>query len=95
MKIEITQSASSDLGNILDYYREQGVPEKGRQLASEILKKTERLAAFPDSGRIVPEFEMGFLREIIVPPFRVVYRRDPHKVWLIRIWRSERLLSLE
>lgn len=67
MKIEITQSAFNDLGNILDYYKEQGVPEKGRQLAAEILKKVERLADFPDSGRIVPEFEMSFLREILSP----------------------------
>ncbi len=95
MKIEITQPAWDDLGDILDYHREQGVPEKGRQFILDILKKIERLASFPDSGRVVPEFEMEFVREIIFSPFRIVYQRDPHKIWIIRIWRSERLLRLD
>jgi len=95
MKIEITQPAWDDLGNILKYYREQGVPEKGRQFASEILHKIERLSAFPDSGRVVPEFEMEFVREIIFPPFRIVYQRDLNKIWIVRIWRSERALNME
>lgn len=95
MKTAITQPAWDDLGELLNYYQEQGVPEKGRQLASEILKKIERLASFPASGRVVPEFEMEFLREVIFPPYRIVYQRDPDKVWVIRIWRSERLLNME
>ena len=95
MKIEITQPAWDDLGDIQDYYREQGVPEKGRQFILEILKKIERLVSYPDSGRVVPEFEMEFVREMILSPFRIVYQRDPAKIWIIRIWRSERLLRLD
>ena len=45
-------------------------------------------------GRIVPEFEQPFLRELIHPPFRIVYRRDPKHVRIVRAWRSERLLVL-
>jgi len=95
MKIELTESALKDLENTLQYYRDQGAPEQGRRLVSEILKKSERLAKHPDSGRIVPEFGVHFLREVIVPPFRVVYRRDPSMIWIIRVWRSERLLKLD
>lgn len=95
MKIEITQTASNDLSGIIRYYEEQGAAEKGKQIAADILKKVGRLSAHPDSGRIVPEFEVSYLREVIVPPFRVVYRRDPQKIWIVRVWRSERLLSLE
>jgi plasmid stabilization system protein ParE len=84
-----------DLEHILNYYQEQGVLEQGRRLVSEIVKKSERLSKHPDSGRIVPEFEMPFLREIIIPPFRVVYRRDADKVSIFRVWRSERDLNLD
>ena len=45
-------------------------------------------------GRIVPAFEQLFLRELIRPPFRIVYRRDPKHVRVVRVWRSERLLEL-
>jgi hypothetical protein len=34
------------------------------------------------------------LREVIVSPFRVVYRVDPGRVRVIRAWRSERLLEV-
>ena len=95
MKVELTESAFADLKNILKYYQDQGALDQGRRLAGELLKKSERLLKHPDSGRIVPEFGMPFLREIIAPPFRVVYRRGPTVIWIIRIWRSERLLHLE
>ena len=48
----------------------------------------------PEMGRIVPEFGPQFLRELIHPPFRIVYRREPKYVRIVRIWRSERLLRL-
>lgn len=89
MKIELAESAFKDLENTLRYYREQGAPEQGLRVVSEILKKSERLVKYPDSGRIVPEFGVPFLREVLVPPFRVVYRRDPGMIWIVRVWRSE------
>lgn len=95
MKVELTESASADLKNILQYYLEQGAADQGRRIAGELLKKSERLSKYPDSGRIVPEFGMPYLKEVIVPPFRLVYRRGPNVIWIIRFWRSERLLSLE
>ena len=45
-------------------------------------------------GRVVPEFDQPFLRELIRPPFRIVYRREPEFVRIVRIWRSERVLVL-
>jgi plasmid stabilization system protein ParE len=56
--------------------------------------KTETLSAFPESGRIVPEFSMPNLREIIFPPFRIVYKFEDTRVRIVRVWRSERLLKL-
>ena len=41
-------------------------------------------------GRVVPEFEQPFLRELIHPPLRIVYRREPRRVRIVRVWRSER-----
>ncbi|MBU2054539.1 MAG: type II toxin-antitoxin system RelE/ParE family toxin, partial [Proteobacteria bacterium] len=54
----------------------------------------ERLAEFPESGRIVPEFGIAHLREIIHPPFRIVYRLDKMRVRIVRVWHSERLLKM-
>ena len=76
------------------WYAEQGVPDVGERLLSEIMASIEALADHPDIGRIVPEFDQPFLRELIRPPFRIVYRRDPKHVRIVRLWRSERLLEV-
>ena len=94
MKLVISRSALNDLLEIKAYYHEQGVPEVGQQFVSTILKKTERLIDHPDSGRKVPEFELEQIREIIYPPFRIVYMRHTSEVSLVRVWRSERRLLL-
>ena len=92
--ITFAASAIKDLEDLQAYYSAEGVPDVGKKLVAEIVSRIERLAAHPFSGRVVPEFNVEHLREIIYPPFRVVYRRDRNKVRIVRIWRSERLLRL-
>lgn len=92
--IAFAESAMCDLEDIQHWYAEQLVPDVGERLVRELVAKVEQLAAFPESGRIVPEFGVTSLRELIHPPFRLVYRIDPAKIFIMRIWRSERLLKL-
>jgi len=44
----------------------------------------ERLADFPESGRVIPEFGVATLREVIDSPFRIVYRLDAERVRIVR-----------
>lgn len=76
------------------WYGRQLVPAVGRRLVTEMLEHVEILADNPDIGRIVPEFGQQHLRELIHPPFRIVYRRENAAVRVVRIWRSERPLLL-
>ena len=94
LPVRFAKSSLTDLRTIQVWYTEQGVPDVGTRLVGEIVKRIERLADHPDMGRIVPEFGQTFLREIIHSPFRIVYRRDPKTVRIVRIWRSERQLRL-
>jgi toxin ParE1/3/4 len=91
--ILIAESAISDLEAIRAWYMELGAPAVGDRLVREMVASIESLADHPDLGRIVPEFGQPFLRELIRPPFRIVYRREPERVRVIRIWRSERPLE--
>ncbi len=84
----------NDLEDLQAYYTREGAPEAGKRLTAEIIARIERLGSHPLSGRVVPEFCSEHLREIISPPFRIVYRHDKGKVRIVRIWRSERLLKL-
>lgn len=91
--IRFAESALTDLESIRAWNAEQGVPDVSERLIDEIVASIEALADHPDMGRIVPEFGQPFLRELIRPPFRIVYRRDPKHVRVVRVWRSERLLD--
>ncbi|MGC2063817.1 MAG: type II toxin-antitoxin system RelE/ParE family toxin [Thermodesulfovibrionales bacterium] len=92
--LSFAESAIYDLEEIIAWYTEQGIPETGRKLVEKVIVQTERLTLYPDSGRAVPEFAMKDLREIIYPPFRIVYRREKGRILIVRIWRSERFLKL-
>lgn len=70
------------------------MPDVGERLVAEIFHRIEMLVDHPDMGRVVPEFGQAFLRELIQPPFHIVYRRNAGLVRVIRVWRSERLLRL-
>jgi toxin ParE1/3/4 len=90
--ITFATSALGDLQEILHYYEEEKVPHVGVKLVNKVIEEIELLAEQPDMGRILPEFDLPFLRELVRPPFRIVYRRDRNKVRIVRIWRSERLM---
>jgi len=95
VRVELSCSAEQDLLEIIEWYVSQGASEVGRRLVSQVIERTEQLRAFPDIGRIVPEFETPWLRELEMPPFRIVYRRDESVVTVVRVWRSERLMEPE
>ena len=94
MKLRISKSAYNDLENIISHYHSQGVPDIGLQFVKAIIEHIELLSKHPDIGRIVPEFELVHIREIIHKPFRVVYQRNADSIDVIRVWRSERVLVL-
>ena len=94
MKILISDSAFNDLEAIKEYYHEEGVPQIGIDSVIEIIQHIETLLTNPEIGRKVPEFNEKNIRELIHPPFRIVYLNEEKAIHVIRVWRSERLLNL-
>ena len=93
--ISFAASALRDLEEIKAWYAWQGVSDIGERFVAEVFQRVETLVAHSDIGRVVPEFEQSFLRELMHPPFRIVYRHDTKRVRIVRVWRSERLLHLD
>lgn len=58
--------------------------------AQRIIAAVERLTAFPDSGRMVPERQSPELREVIAAKFRIVYRRKATAVEIVTVFRGSR-----
>ena len=66
--------------------------EKAVTFGRLLLKSTKNLSAFPEMGRVVPEFNDQSIREIIVRAYRVVYRVDHAdcRVDIARFWHASR-----
>ena len=94
MKIFISNSAFNDLEGIKEYYEEEGVIHIGEQYVVSIIDHIQTLSDTPEIGRKVPEFDEEKIRELIHPPFRIVYLWEVCSIHVIRVWRSERLLVL-
>ena len=94
MELFFSSSALGDLKAIKEYYLDEDVPDNGLQFVSAIIEHATKLIDNPDIGRKVPEFDEEKIRELIHPPFRIVYLRESNTIHVIRVWRSERLLVL-
>jgi toxin ParE1/3/4 len=92
--ISFAEAALNDLEGVQAWYSEQGAPEAGTRLVAEVFECVQTLAKHSAMGRIMPEFDRSFLRELIHPPFRILYHADPQRVRVVRVWRNERLLPL-
>ena len=61
-----------------------------KRLARRIRERVENLPQHPLSGRRVPEFPERSYREVVVPPYRIIYDLlDSHLV-ILRVWHSSR-----
>ena len=94
MNVRLTDSAVNDLRELNLFYEEQLVPQVGQRFVTEILDQIETLIDNPDIGRVVPEFSTENIRELIHKPFRIVYLRESSTIYIVRVWRSERILEL-
>ena len=88
MAISFAELALRDFRQAQARYREEGA-SGGSVPVTELLESIRALAEHPDTGRIVPEFEHSFLRELIHPPFRILYHRGPRSVRVVRVLRSD------
>lgn len=66
-------------------------PRYADLVVGRLVAAVERLQAFPESGRIVPERADPSIREIIVGSYRVVYRLRSDLVEIATVFRGSRL----
>ena len=66
-----------------------------RPLAARLVDSVERLAQFPDSGRVVPEFQDRGLREVLWRNYRVVYRTSRAQIEVVAVFHGSRLFLVD
>ena len=86
-----TEPALQELDALAEYIALDN-PAAANHLVREVFDKTERLEAFPQSGRIPPELPNSVYRELVLPPCRIFYREDESRVLVVYVMRVERQL---
>ena len=71
--LQWTERAQADLGAIRAFI-ESDSPHYAGVVVRRLLQAVDRLRDFPESGRAVPEFSEPAVREVILRPYRIVYR---------------------
>ncbi|HEV7397203.1 MAG TPA: type II toxin-antitoxin system RelE/ParE family toxin [Pyrinomonadaceae bacterium] len=72
MKVLWADAAVAQLQAIYDYVA-QTSPEYALRLIDRLTNRSIQIATFPFSGRVVPEYDLKDVREIIEGSFRIIY----------------------
>jgi addiction module RelE/StbE family toxin len=88
--IRWTEQSANDLELIFNFISRDS-EHYATLFIKEIFKTIERLETFPESGRIVPEFNVEIVREIILGNYRIIYRLNKDAVDILTIHHSSQL----
>ncbi len=86
-KVEWAAVAETDLKQIVDYLTADS-PGNALQIFKKIRQRASGLYAFPKRGRVVPELQaqgIYIYRELIVAPWRIVYRIAEGTVFVLSV----------
>jgi plasmid stabilization system protein ParE len=79
--------AETDLKEIIEYIAIDS-PANALKTLKKIKQKASSLYTLPERGRIVPELQdqsILLYRELIVPPWRIIYRISEKKVYVLSV----------
>jgi toxin ParE1/3/4 len=90
-----TEVALADLEDLLGFI-EREAPDAAGAVLSRLEQAAQRLEQHPHRGRVVPElarFELRLYRELIVRPWRIIYRVGHRRVFVMAVLDGRRDLE--
>ena len=91
-EVRWTLQAADDLEAIANFIAADS-PQYAKLFAMDVLVAVERMADFPNSGRVVPELKDPAIREILFGSYRIVYRVRGDLVEVLTVYHGARLLD--
>jgi toxin ParE1/3/4 len=93
-RIVWTRPALDDVQEIRTYIARDS-QRYARSVTERLVEAVERLHDHPLSGRIVPEAGQSTLREVIEPPYRIVYRVRAELLEVVAVVHAARRFPTE
>ena len=87
-----TRQAREDLREIRAFIA-RDAPATASIFVRRLRHSVERLRMLPLSGHVVPELGREDMRELLKGNYRVIYRAAEHRVEILTIYHSARLLD--
>ena len=72
MNVHWTETAQEHLAAIHAYIAHDSL-EYASRMVDRVTQRSQQIAAFPLSGRRVPEYDIDQIREVIEGPYRIIY----------------------
>ncbi len=91
MKIFWSPLAVERLDDIYDYITADK-NDAAKKMIACILRRIETLSKNPERGRVVPEVNRGDIREVFEGEYRIIYKIDSKKVYILTIRNFKQLL---
>jgi toxin ParE1/3/4 len=89
-----TDNAISQLIGIYDYIARDSA-FYAQRMVDRLTRRSQQIGDFPGSGRLVPEYEMPDIREIIEKPYRIIYRVTVDQIGILAVVHGAQLLPPE
>lgn len=93
VKLIWTEFAVEDLKSIHEFISQDSKVYADRFI-EKIISRVDQLEHYPQSGRIVPEFNKESLRELIEGNYRIIYLIHPDFIAITRVHHSAKQLKL-
>jgi plasmid stabilization system protein ParE len=91
VKIFWTPLAAERLENIFEYIsKDDNIA--AYKMIDKIFKKVESLSKFPERGRKVPEANREEIREVFESSYRIIYRVNKKRIYVLSIRNFRQLL---
>ncbi len=94
MNVHWTDTAQGHLDAIYHYIA-QNSTEYAKRMVDRLTRRSQQIADFPESGRIVPEYQMEQIREVIEGPYRIIYYIMPDQIDVLAVIHAARNISRE
>jgi addiction module RelE/StbE family toxin len=91
IKVIWTNESLNRLVDIEEYISEDN-PHSAEKFVNTLIKRAESLKQHPNKGRIVPEFSIPEIREIIEKNYRIVYRVVKNRIEILTVFEGHRLI---
>ena len=90
-EIILSLKALQDLESIISYIAQDN-PDAANKFGKKLVEYTRVLHVSPTVGKEVPEFQSPDIRQLILKPYRVIYKIDEtnKQIHISRYWHSSR-----